>query len=907
MHTGSKYAVIYNRLPKAMLHLRQDTFYDRQKLSSCNCKQKCNELNMSLDDVRNARKDVFENCTSESEVMEFLVSKLGATKGVTTVLVGRKSVKVCRKYYAIVHAIAENKVKKAMMLARQRKRPPPRSRPAGGGNKAPVKHDVAYSFWSLFFEKNCQRPNNETRLFPTDKTYEDIYKEYFLPWFARMVNTHQASEDDRPAFSYWKAVRRSEDFKDVKERRTHQHARCPTCAGLKEMNLKAFTNGADDRAYQQKRRLHDQEVQAWRKLEAVAKAKAVSCPQDEMLIMHDGTQSMGFPRLGRRSYKNLAPDRFEITPWLAMDYSGNTKDYIYSVHTNTPKDANTLISELHAIVRRAKSDYTHVRHRARKLTIIADSASENKNNVLFAYCTDLINNRWFDSVELLFGPVGHTHNGVDATHKIHNVDVARWVSGDLGQFVNNYSRGFSGHDNEGKRMPEASILARTIDWKAYYEPCLHKLSGFTKSKNDPVCIRGFRISRTHTNTTEVHHKVDPATEEEWRGEGGYPNTRGHSVLLSVPLGLPAYVVPEPPAVGIKQVKHTARGQKLRNENMRSACRDQGIEDCVMWNVQGHVEGVIPIHAYLEAKAMPGTLGRMAIVGAMEGKRAEMRVINQYWDTDLPKERATLWALPTDDAGSAEAATSNKYHFSGDQALIDARPVPMVRYKGQRKTACPAALHEHSAKAGQETGAWRRDTPENIPTHKKQKKKSNKPRKRTNKRQQAQQDTEEDSDEDSTPDDEGEEDSSEPELSDRSSVEDSEEDIEEEPNEQQHDNDGRGNIFVEPWSLCKVGHFAAVKVVTEPGVGGPSPYIALGVILKVDNAKKTFVLNEYKSTQASWLPKCLNTTWNKGSTRQEYADYAVIHYFKKLNNNNTPPKGLRNAVEKRTWEWYQETE
>ena len=49
----------------------------------------------------------------------------------------------------------------------------------------------------------------------------------------------------------------------------------------------------------------------------------------------------------------------------------------------------------------------------------------NQNNEVFAYYSDMVAAGWFDSVELRFGPVGHTHNGMDAVHKIHNVDLGQ--------------------------------------------------------------------------------------------------------------------------------------------------------------------------------------------------------------------------------------------------------------------------------------------------------------------------------------------------------------------------------------------------------------------------------------------------------------------------------------------------
>jgi len=159
--------------------------------------------------------------------------------------------------------------------------------------------------------------------------------------------------------------------------------------------------------------------------------------------------------------------------------------------------------QVHAVIRRIKSDYTKPGYRARKLYFIADSASENKNNTLFAYGTDMVRHKWVDEVQLLFGPVGHTHNGVDAAHKIHNQNVGANVSGDLGHFVQNYPNGFT---SECSR-PNANLINRTLDWTKYYAPHMRKIAGFTKTKYYPHAVRGFRIMRESGGNVSLKWKV----------------------------------------------------------------------------------------------------------------------------------------------------------------------------------------------------------------------------------------------------------------------------------------------------------------------------------------------------------------------------------------------------------------
>jgi len=85
-----------------------------------------------------------------------------------------------------------------------------------------------------------------------------------------------------------------------------------------------------------------------------------------------------------------------------------------------------------------KNDTTHPSRKARTLVLIADNFMENKNNTVFAGLQDFILLGWFDEVQLLFGPVGHTHNGVDQVHAVHNGNLGQYTIADLGQAVSLY-------------------------------------------------------------------------------------------------------------------------------------------------------------------------------------------------------------------------------------------------------------------------------------------------------------------------------------------------------------------------------------------------------------------------------------------------------------------------------------
>jgi hypothetical protein len=54
---------------------------------------------------------------------------------------------------------------------------------------------------------------------------------------------------------------------------------------------------------------------------------------------------------------------------------------------------------------------------------IGDNYSENKNNTNLAWACMMVSHGWFKEVRFLYGPPGHTHNGIDAVHNVHNQNV----------------------------------------------------------------------------------------------------------------------------------------------------------------------------------------------------------------------------------------------------------------------------------------------------------------------------------------------------------------------------------------------------------------------------------------------------------------------------------------------------
>ena len=112
--------------------------------------------------------------------------------------------------------------------------------------------------------------------------------------------------------------------------------------------------------------------------------------------------------------------------------------------------ADRLCTVLYNVIRRIKTrpddectPPQRLQKKCRKLVLMADNYSENKNNTVLQFCTELVMRGWYDEIEMLFGPVGHTHNGNDAVHFVHNNIAGNQVSITPAELFDNYRYAWS--------------------------------------------------------------------------------------------------------------------------------------------------------------------------------------------------------------------------------------------------------------------------------------------------------------------------------------------------------------------------------------------------------------------------------------------------------------------------------
>lgn len=212
------------------------------------------------------------------------------------------------------------------------------------------------------------------------------------------------------------------------------------------------------------------------------------------------------------------------------DVGREVYSYVYTLHGRMSKGANRwCTSILHAI--RALKTSNHQGSKARTLILIGDNYGENKNNINLDFICELVGRGWFDEVQLLFGPVGHTHNGIDATHKIHNDNCGTRVAGTLGEWAMRFPTVFAAN------APKPIYLKNVYNFHQRYQTISAELHGFTRTENNES-VHAFRVALDKRGGVALWWAQHPSLRPGiWRGATGKEgDEEGLLKLLRLPVG-----------------------------------------------------------------------------------------------------------------------------------------------------------------------------------------------------------------------------------------------------------------------------------------------------------------------------------------------------------------------------------
>jgi len=168
---------------------------------------------------------------------------------------------------------------------------------------------------------------------------------------------------------------------------------------------------------------------------------------------------------------------------------------------------------------------------------MADNYIENKCNVLIVFLCHLIHWSWFETIELLFGPVGHTHNGNDSVHHCHNNIAGDFNMISLPEFLTTFPVAWTNKD----ACPSPVYVEDIYDWTTYYDDHLRPVGGLAATPKCELYVRALKLEIGPSGHVEMKFKGSPANAE-WGGlsepDDLYPTAEGFIVLKSYPEGTP---------------------------------------------------------------------------------------------------------------------------------------------------------------------------------------------------------------------------------------------------------------------------------------------------------------------------------------------------------------------------------
>jgi hypothetical protein len=564
---------------------------------------------------------------------------------------------VCDDFFRAVFGISKGKLKGVRALLKgEGTLPAPHLRP----EKPNVMYTQCVCFWSQFFDQVCQRANKHLRLFPVNASFPTIYEDHFIPWFEKVL-----PGKPRPCLGYFTSARRDPQFADVKSRAKHHHCRCKTCANLQARRLTAFGTPHEADEYKQQWEEHEKEKREWRQFEQGLILDAKHNPDKHQVLWFDDTSAMGLPRFTNRTMKNLPIARFDLIPALFADLGRGRDYYVYTAKGRFKKGANRLCTALLSVLRASKNADGPSR-KARKLTLIADNFAENKNNEIFAFCNWLVVLGWYDEINLVYGPPGHTHNGGDQQHQIHNVVLGNFTSLTLPHLLARYPQAW----RQEHTRPTPCILDVQYDWKTFFAPFIQKVAGFTKTAKDPIPCRGFKIQRGQNGIVEMLWKTK-AESGEWCGVDGKSGTPGFIVLKGRPFGVPAIVQPNTNIMQRRYWKQLFSNTMRFCINTAFGSPPEADSEAIQWLKKAAKHGVVPIHCRDQEKGdiTPGELGSRVTLKCGE-VTAKAYIIE---DTEASNEE--FWFCPS------PATIEDRHSDSRSSSTSSQRLHPNIGYAG----------------------------------------------------------------------------------------------------------------------------------------------------------------------------------------------------------------------------------
>ena len=241
---------------------------------------------------------------------------------------------------------------------------------------------------------------------------------------------------------------------------------------------------------------------------------------------------------------------------------------------------------------------------------------------------------------LEFGPPGHTHNGTDAVHRIHNRVAGDETTLTLGHFKCNWPCCW----RKDFTLPTAVINDAHLDFVSYYAKHIDRVAGFTNTTVDPKSVKAFKFQWSRRETrVEMLWKENADDTDRWLGATSKPETPGFFMLKTIPVGRPRVAKTKLKLMPQKYIEQMCSKVMLRQ--FKAHVTERQAEDSIKWLRKCAEECKIPYDLVNEAgdDVPKSDWGPAAKVG-VDGLQGDFFVMQDNLNVSTPRE---FWKLPDD--------------------------------------------------------------------------------------------------------------------------------------------------------------------------------------------------------------------------------------------------------------------